>query len=927
MRDFRALVRAHLPPLALPRAHELKIVDELAAQLEDAHEALVAGGRSDDEAWTELQRQLPDWTTLREDLLDAEPAILRLAQPDHGPFAGPAKRTLLSSLRALAGLGLIRDLRSGVRLLVKAPGFSVTTLLTLAVCLGANVAIFTVVFSVLLRPLPLPDADRIVALGDVYPTITPDDILSNTAPSYFDRLGALTTLEEQALFTSWFDTIAIDGIPEELRGMRATPSLFRLLGVQPALGRTFSDAEGEVGGDLKIILSHGLWQRLYGGDPHVLGRDLRLGWTGQRYTIVGVMPRGFSFFDHGSDGHASTADAGTQFWIPLAFTAAHTADNARTRYGYFHLGRLRSDATVQQVRAQVDALNARMFERFPQFGLADLKMYTAVTPLQEALTRRVRPTLYLLWGGAAFVLLIGALNIANLSLARSSARARELVTRLALGASRPRITRQLIVEGVLLATVGGLAGIAVAAGILQALGSIGMANLPNAAAVRLDGTVVGAAMTLSLSIGVLIGLVPASTLGRLDINQVLAEGSRLGTGGRSTRLLRRGLVVTQVAVSVVLLIGAVLLLTTFRNLLSVDAGFDPERVVSATLFPPPSRYADQPAVVALTNRVLESIRTLPGVEAAGVTSNIALSGRTSPATVWAADRPPQPGEAPVLPSVVIVTPGYFEAMSTPLVRGRRFTEHDRAAAERVAIVDERLASRLWRDENPIGKALQRGDDVRYTVVGVVREVRFDGLAEQKDSAGTAYFPHTQGPPMGRLRWIAVKTSGDPAGVIPSLRSTLASIDPDLPLSDIQTMTERTSQSLVSQKLAMSLASLFGLIALLLSVVGVYGVLAYVVARRRREIGIRLALGSSPRGIFRLVFGEGLVLVSGGLLLGLLGSVALGRILEDQVYGVRPTDPLILGAVAFATGIIALLACVSPARRATRVDPLTVLSDQ
>ncbi|MPY89939.1 MAG: FtsX-like permease family protein [Luteitalea sp.] len=925
MRDFKAFVREHLGSLGLSRARELKIVDELAAQIEDSYEALIASGLSDEEAWNELQRQIPDWKALREDLLEAEPVLVRLANPEHGPLAGETKRTLVSRIRENLTAGIVRDLHASMRLLVKDRGFSATTILTLAICLGANAAIFTVVYSLLLRPLPVPDADRIVAMGDVYPTITPNDILSNTAPSYFDRLEAITTLEEQAMFALWFDTITIDGVSEEIRGMRATPSLFRLLQVSPALGRTFTDAEGEIGAEQKIILSHGLWQRLYGGDPAVVGQQLRLGWTGQRYTIVGVMPRGFSFFDLGDDGHARTAGDQVQFWIPLAVTAAQRSDEARTRYGFLHVGRLKPDATVEQVRTQIDALNAANFERFPQFGLAELGMYTAVTPLQEALTRNVRRILYLLWGGAGFVLLIGAINIANLALARSSVRARELATRLALGARRFQVTRQLIIEGVVLAGIGGVAGVGVGAWILQALAFIGMENMPNAAHVHMNWAVIGFVGAVSGLVGVLIGLVPAAAACTLNITQILAAGSRLGTSGQAVRVFRRGLVVTQVALSVVLLIGATLLLTSFRNLLAVDAGFNAARVTTATIFPPPSRYPDQLAVAALSNRILDSVRNIPGIEAAGITSNIALSGRTSPATVSAADHNPEPDEALVLPSVVSVTPGYFDAMATPLVRGRYFADSDREGTLPVAIVDERLARRFWPNEDPIGKGVYRGSSERYTVVGVVRHVQFESLAAGTESIGTAYFPHTQAPSLPRLRWIAIKTAAASTGLVRAVRSAVTAIDPDLPLSDIQTMTERTARSLAPQRLAMGLASTFGVVALFLSVLGVYGVLAYAVAQRTREIGIRIALGSTSRGIFQLVFKEGLTLVVGGLMIGLLGAIALGRALEGQVFGVRPTDPLVLGAVILLTGIIALLGCISPAHRAMRVDPVHALS--
>ncbi|MGE5814495.1 MAG: ABC transporter permease, partial [Acidobacteriota bacterium] len=393
MRDFKLFVQEQLRPLALPEKRERKIVEEWGAQLEDAYEALVAGGFSEEAAWFELQREIPDWNALTNDLLDAEPAIVRLTSPGRGPLAGPAKRTFVSVLRENLATGFLRDVRTSIRLFARERGFSVTAVLTLAVCLGANAAMFTVVYSVLLRPLPVPGADRIVVMGDVYPTITPDDILSNDAPSYFDRLATMPALEEQALFTYWFDTITVDGIPEELRGMRATPSLFRVLRIEPALGRAFTESEGRIGADRKVILSYGLWQRLYGGDAAVIGRELRLGWTGQSYTIIGVMPRGFTFFDSGYDGHARSSGNDIQFWVPLAFTPAQVSDDARTRYGYFHIGRLKPGATREQAQAQVDALNARNVKRFPQFQFDKLRMYTAVTPLQQALTRNVRRTL------------------------------------------------------------------------------------------------------------------------------------------------------------------------------------------------------------------------------------------------------------------------------------------------------------------------------------------------------------------------------------------------------------------------------------------------------------------------------------------------------------------------------------------------------
>ncbi len=908
MRDFKAFVRAEVAHLRLPPQHQQKIEDEWSDQLEEIYLSLRAQGLSDQDAWRELKRQVPDWRALSAELLDAEPAILRLVPPSEGHFAS----------------GLMRDIRDGLRQFMVAPAFCATVVLTMGVCLGANAAIFTVVHAVLLRPLPIPEPDRIVGMGDVYPTITPNDILANDVPSYFDRLTALTTLEEQAMFTFWYDTLTIDGIPQEIRGMRVTPSLFRVLRVEPAAGRTFTDDEGEIGKDEKIVISHGLWQRLYGGDPNALGQPLRLGWTGKSYTIVGVMRADFSFFDRGYQGHAGDS-RGVQFWLPLAFTPEQKGESGRTRYGYFHIGRLRPDASVEQAQAQLDALHAETVRRFPQFEYERLGMYSVVTPLQEALTRPVRRTLHLLWAGAAFVLLIGAINVANLALVRSSRRQRELATRIALGAAPSQVGRQLIVEALMPALAGGLVGVAVGAAILQWLTAAGLGNLPNAGRVQLGPTTVAFVIGLAAAVGVLVGLVPALASRPGSLGTTLGDGSRSMSGGRKALLFRRGLVVAQVAISVVLLVSATLLFTSLRHLLRIDAGFNPAGVLTATIFPPPSRYPDSKAVIALQDRVLERIRAVPGVEAAGLTSNIALSGFESPSTV-SRDRSESP-ESTVVPSVVGVSPGYFETMATPLVRGRFFSDADRADARPVAIVDQSLARRLWPDEDPIGREIYRGGAGPFTVVGVVRDIRLESLAGSIDPIGTAYFPHTQAPPLRRLRWIAVRSPVDPAVMVRSLRAALVDIDPLLPISDVQTMTDRMSLSLVSQRLSASLATMFAGVALFLSMLGLYGVLTHLVAGRTRELGIRLALGSTVGGVFRLVLGEGLLLVGMGLVAGVLGAIAAASALKGQLFGVESTDPLLLTAVALATSLIALLACLAPARRATQVNPVDVLSGQ
>lgn len=919
MRDFTAFVRAQVAPLAFPPDREQKIVEEWAAQLEDVYDAFRAGGLSEDDAWREVARQVPDWRALGGELLDAEPPLVRLTLD--APIARRPVRRLAVAMRERLAAGFVGDVRAAIRLLVKERGFSATIVLTIAICLGANAAIFTVVHGVLLRPLPVPEPQRVVGMGDVYPTITPNDILSNDVPSYFDRLQALTTLEAQGMFTMWYDALTLEGIPQEIPGVRATPSVFRVLGVPAALGRTFADDEGEIGNEQKVILSYALWQRLYGGDAAVLGRQLRLGWTGKSYTIVGVMPRDFSFFDPFPRGHAAGV-RGVQFWLPLAFTPEQKSENARTRYGFFHIGRMRPGVTVAQVQAQLDALHASNVKRFPQFNYTELGMYSTVARLQEALTRPVRRTLYLLWAGAAFVLLIGALNVANLSIARASRRRREIATRLALGATRFRVARQLTLEAMTPALLGGVAALVVATAIVQWLAAIGIDTLPAAGELRVDSTVMAFVAIVAAIVGLGIGATTAMTASA-SVNQALGDGNRFSTGGPTWRLFRRGLVVAQVASSVVLLVGATLLFTSFRHLLAVDAGFAAGGVVTATVFPPPSRYPTRDAVVVMQDRILERVRMIPGVEAAGITSNVALSGFESPATV--SRERSAPDGATVVPSVVAVSPGYFETMTTPLVRGRYFTSSDRPQTQPVAIVDERLAARLWPGRDPVGEAIYRGTAGPFTVVGVVRDVRLERLTNTIDAIGTAYFPHTQAPPLGRLRWIAIKSSADGATVVRALRLALLDVDPDLPLADVQTMTERTSGSLMPQRLSATLATVFAGVALFLSMLGIYGVLAHLVAGRTREIGIRIALGSSVSRVFRLVLAEGMILIGSGLALGVAGAVATARALKGHVFGVQPTDPLLLAAVVIATGCVALLACVAPARRATRVDPVGVLS--
>jgi predicted permease len=557
-------------------------------------------------------------------------------------------------------------------------------------------------------------------------------------------------------------------------------------------------------------------------------------------------------------------------------------------------------------------------------------------PLQSYLVRDLRGTLYLLWGGVAFVLLIGAVNITNLMLVRSTARTRELATRHALGAGLGRIGRQLLTETVMVTLVGAALGLALGYAGLKGLVAYGLDHTPQGTAVVMDGTVVAFTAVLALAIGILIGLVPVMNLRHLNLGQAFREEGRSGTSSRRARATRRGLVTAQIAFAFMLLIGAGLLLASFRHVLAVNPGFDPARVLTGTVSPPASRYKDDASLTSFDNRLMERVRALPGVEAAGLTSNLPLTGNTSDSVILAEGYVMKPGESLISPFKSRITPGYFEAMHVPLIRGRFFTASDDERAPKVIIVDDRLAARFWGTSDPLGRRLWNPDSPAelkdgpgpkskyYIVVGVVGSVRTTGITEQAP-VGAYYFPMAQD--SARTVTLVARTAGQPEAVVGAIRRELASIDPELPFYGVRPMQERVELSLLNRRTPMMLATLFGAIALLLAAVGLYGVLTYQVSQRRREIGIRMALGSETGHIFTMIVREGLVLVAIGLVVGVAGAFAIRRAMEAQLFGVGAMDPAVMAAVSVVLGAVALVACAVPARRAARIDPLIALSEQ
>ncbi|HEV3202298.1 MAG TPA: ABC transporter permease [Bryobacteraceae bacterium] len=817
---------------------------------------------------------------------------------------------------------LLREIKYAFRSLRKDLGYASTVMLTLAVCIGANTATFAIVHSVLLRPLPIPEADRIMLISNSYPKAGAPDMANSSAGDYYDRLKEVPAFEAQAMFNYASQTLEMNSVPERIRGMAATPSLFRLLRFAPAQGRTFTEEEGEIGAEQKVILSDGLWRQLYGGDPGAVGRQLRL--NGRQVIVVGVMPRGFTFLD-----------PEVRLWVPLPFTPEQKT--AHHNNNWFNIGRLKPGASIEQAQAQVDALNAANLERFPQFKqlLIDAGFHSKVRALQAWLVRDVKEALFLFWGGAALVLLIGTLNLSNLALARVNLRRKELATRLAMGAGRAQVARQLVVENVLVALAGGAAGVGLGGALLWAAGS-GLAHLPRSQEIRIDTIAALVSMALAAITGVLMGLAPLAQVFQFNLNAVLHENSRTGTGGGRARRVRQSLVVAQVGLAFILLAGAGLLLASFRKLLGVDPGFEAQGVVTASISAPRAKYSGDKELRALMNRTLEALRRVPGVTVAGATTSIPFGDSHSDSVILAEGYVMKPGESVISPRQLVVTPGYFELMGIPLVRGRFFEDRDTETSTPVVIVDERLARRFWPDSDPIGRRMHLPENAAdllkidehtrwMTVVGVVRPVMLDDLEGNGSPVGAYYFPFSQSPSRGYT--LALKTAADTGPVVRAVRAEIAGIDPELALFDIHTMEQRAELSLAARKTSMMLALGFGGVALFLSAVGIYGVLAYLVSQRRREIGIRIALGSTAAAILRLVMGEGLALVGTGLAVGVAGAVLLRRAVETLIYGVSPLDPLVLAAVTVVLAAVALAACGLPARRAMRVDPVVVLTEQ
>ena len=805
---------------------------------------------------------------------------------------------------------LVRQALRGIR---RAPGFATLVIATLALGIGATTAIFSVVHAVLLRPLPYRDADRLVVVHHFYPSL--DNLeASVSAPGFADYREKVRSFASVAVMTWWQPNLTGRGEPERLRGARVSGAYFSTLGVAPALGRTLRPDEDHPGREHVVVLSDAFWRRRFGADPRVVGQSLVL--NGVAHEVVGVMPAGFR------DPFTVRAE----LWRPIALTAEQLT-GGRTNEWLMLVARLAPGTTLDRSRVELRTLATQLKREFPDDYPPDWTL--TAKDLHEMSAGKVRPALLVLLGAVGFVLLIAAANVANLLLARGAGRLREVAVRTALGAKRGHLVRQLLVESVVLALVGGALGVLLAVGGVQALRALATDALAGAD-VRVDGVVLAFALGVSTVVGLLFGLAPAMQMSRPELQGVLREGGRGAVGDGGAQLARRVLVVAEVALALVLLTGAGLLGRSFVQLQRVSPGFDPQGVLTMTLALPQAKYASDTQRVAFFDALLPRLAALPGVQAVGAFSDLPFGGGNSTSSFTAEGYQPPAGAPGPWGDYRVVVPGFHEALRIPLVRGRLFGRADGMSAPRVAVVDEETARRFWPGQDPIGRRISYDsrpgteEPEWIQVVGVVGHARQEGLDDEPRPQ--VYLPYAQSARNGAMS-VVLRTSGTPGRFVASVREAVRGVDRDQPISDVRTMEERIDASVGPRRLSMLLLGLFAGVALLMACLGLYGLMAYAVAQRTRELGLRMAIGAPQRSVLGLVVRQGLALALIGSAIGVAGSLALTRVIEGQLYATRAADPLTLGAVVVLLILVTLLATLVPAHRATRIDPVVALRSE
>jgi predicted permease len=811
---------------------------------------------------------------------------------------------------------LWQDLRYGLRTLWRNPGFTLVACLVLALGISVNSAIFSVVNGVLLKPLNAHNPEKLVFIFENRTQVK--DSSSTAAPANFVRWRERSRVfVGMAAYGGQNFNFTGSGLPEQLSGAAVSANLFSLLPVKPVLGRDFLADEDRPESERVVILGHSLWQRRFNSDRGVIDRKITL--NEHAYKIIGVMPPGFDF------------PTNAELWTPLVITDGAVGGMGGRILGV--IARLKPEATLEQARIELSAIADQLAQENPGFNAG---WGVTITPVHELVVRDVRWPLLVLWGVVGFVLLIACANVANLLLTRATSRRREIAIRVAMGATRLRIIRQLLTESILLALIGGALGLLLAVWGVDALVALGPHALPRLSEIRIDRWVLGYTLAISLLTGIIFGLVPALQVSKPNLNELLKEGIRTSPASFGRDPVRSLLVVAEVALSLVLLICAGLMIRSFVNLQGVNPGFNPRNVVTMQLNLPDTRYGEDHKVTTFYRQAFERIRALPGVSLVGATHALPWSGTSSMRYFYAEGQPlPAPGrEDDYNINYRVVSPDYFAAIGIPILQGRDFEPSDTGQSEAVVIVNQMLAARLWPGADPLGKRIRQyrsgREDSWFKVVGVVGDVRHYWLGDITQPE--IYFSYTQVPVLAsptierhrRFMQLVIRTTTDPMSIAENVRREVASLDAELPLYNIKTMEERLGVSLMSPRFNTMLMGIFAAVALILAVVGLYGVMSYAVVQRTHEIGIRMALGASRRDCLLHILRQGMALVLVGVSVGLLAAALLTRVLSTLLYEVSPRDPVIFIGISLLLIAVAFFACYIPARRATRVEPLVAL---
>ena len=806
---------------------------------------------------------------------------------------------------------VLNDVRYSIRSLLKQPAFTAVAIVTLALGIGANTAVFSVVNAVLLRPLPYNDPSRLVTIWEQSPQRDMYEMPVSLA-NLRDWQDQNSTFEQIAAYTFTELNLTGTGEPSRLLAVRSSANLFPLVGGQTIFGRTFNAEEDKEGAERVVVISNAVWRSRFGSDPDIVGRSLTL--NNQSYSVVGVMSPGFQFpvgFGYMGKVLNDPVDA----YVPIA---AASNELRRGNYSFFAIGRLKPGVSIEQARADMTAIESRLEQQYPE---GNTGISVSLVPTYEQTVKAVRPALLVLLGAVGFLLLIACANIANLMLARTASREREIAIRLALGASRFRVLRLLLGESLLLSIAGGLLGLLLALWGTDALIALAPENIPRLNEVGIDVRVFSFTLIIAVITGVIFGVIPALQSAKPDLNKALKEGTRGSTGGVAGKRTRSTLVAVEVALSLVLLIGAGLMIKSFARLQQVNLGFNPDQLVTTSLSLSRSKYGEGRQQVAFFQEALQRLESLPGVQSAAATTALPLTLSVSGSDFLIEGRPaPQPGQEMVI-NTSGVSPEYFRTLGVPMLKGREFSDRDTSDAPLAAVINNDLARTYFPNEDPIGKRITFDEGESWiSIVGVAADVRRFGL--DSNAKPEVFLPYLQLP--SRSMSLVIRSSTDPKSMGAAIKNEIQKIDKDMPLEETKTMQELLAESNSGRRFNMLLLSLFAGIALLMAIVGIYGVMSYTVAQRTKEIGIRVAIGAQTADVFRMVIGQGMALALIGIVLGLVSAFGVTRLMATMLFGVEATDPTTFIGIAVLLAIIAFVACYLPGRRATKVDPLIAL---